>query len=222
MNKRKAKYFVLEGVEGCGKTTHCKLLAEYLRSKGFRVLETKEPGTPLAPLTMELRKVMLDAKYESQMTPVAREFVSQAIRSIHVEKVIIPALQEYDYIIQDRGILSGLSYGHACGNQHLFLAQLASEVCKNTGGDWSELYDMVVYLKNDVTKGLEIAKQSKQEFATGDAIEAKGNEFMATVAKDMDRMVNAFPYCIINVEGKSVDENFREILRNLNLGEHFE
>ena len=49
MTPRKAKYYVLEGVDGCGKTTHCKKLAEYLRAKGFRVLETKEPGSPLAP-----------------------------------------------------------------------------------------------------------------------------------------------------------------------------
>lgn len=222
MNQRKAKYYVLEGVDGCGKTTHCKKLAEYLRAKGFRVLETKEPGSPLAPLTMELRGVMLDAKHESQMTVVAREFVSQAIRSIHIEKVIIPALQEYDFIIQDRGILSGLSYGHVCGNPHLLLAQLAYEVCRNAGRDWSELYDQVVYLKSDPSKGLAVAKQSKQEFTQGDAIEAKGNEFMVKVAKDMDGMVNAFPHCIIDVEGKSVDENFKEILRNLNLGENFE
>ena len=56
----------------------------------------------------------------------------------------------------------------------------------------------------------------------GDAIEAKGNEFMVKVAKDMDGMVNAFSHCIIDVEGKTVDENFNEILRNLNLGENFE
>lgn len=219
---RKARYFVFEGVDGSGKTTHCKKLAEYLRTKGFRVLETKEPGSPLAPLTMELRGVMLDAKHESQMTVVAREFISQAIRSIHIEKVIIPALQEYDFIIQDRGILSGLSYGHVCGNQHLLLAQLAYEVCKNTGRDWSELYDNVIYLKNNVIKGLATAKESKKEFTSGDAIEAKGNDFMLKVAKDMEQMVSAFPHCIIDVEGKTVDENFKEILRHLNLGDNLE
>ncbi len=219
MNKRKAKYICFEGTEGSGKSTHTTKLVKYLQDKGFKVLQTKEPGTPLAPLTMELRGIMLDAKHESQMTATAREFISQAIRSIHIEKVIIPALQEYDYIIQDRGILSGISYGHACGNQHLFLAQLASEACKNTSADWHELYDKVVYLRVDPEVGLLSAQAAKKEFAAGDAIEAKGSEFMRIVRKDMDGMVHAFPHCTIDMEGKTVEENFNEILRQLDLGE---
>lgn len=219
MKKRKAKYICFEGTEGSGKSTHTAKLVKYLQDKGFKVLQTKEPGTPLAPLTMELRGIMLDAKHEPQMTVAAREFISQAIRSIHIEKVILPALEEYDFIIQDRGILSGIAYGHACGNSHLFLAQLASEVCRSFQGDWHELYDKVVYLKNDAAKGLALAKQTKQEFAAGDAIEARGDEFMVRVAKDMNEMVHAFSHCTINVEGKTVEENFIEILRNLNLGE---
>jgi dTMP kinase len=214
----KAKYFVFEGTEGCGKTTHTIKLAKYLQDKGFKVLLTKEPGTPLSSLTMELRGIMLDAKYEPQMTPAAREFISQAIRSIHIDKIILPALDEYDFIIQDRGLLSGIAYGNACGNTHLFLSQLASEVCRNFKGSWHELYTKVIYLKIDPVTGLLSAQASKREFVAGDAIEAKGNEFMRLVGKNMDEMVHAFPHCTIDMEGKTVDENFNEILRNINLG----
>lgn len=217
--KRKAKYFCFEGTEGSFKTTNAVKLAKYLEDKGFKVLLTKEPGTLHAPLTMELRGLMLDAKYEPQMTILAREFISQAIRSIHVDKVILPALTEYDYIIQDRGLLSGFCYGHISGNSHIFLNELAAEVCRNAKCDWHDLYDKVIYLKNDVARGLELARQSKQEFVAGDAMEAKGREFMLKVAKDMDQMVHAFPHCTINVEGKTVEENFNEILRNIDLGE---
>jgi dTMP kinase len=219
---KKAKYYVFEGMEGSGKSTHTKKLVNYLRSKGFKVLETREPGSPHAPLTMELRKIMLDSKYDSELTIPAREFISQAIRSIHIEKVIVPAFQEYDYIIQDRGILSGVAYGHACGNSHLLLSQLAAETCRAAKCDWHELYDKVIYLKNDVVKGLARAKEAKQEFETGDAMEAKGNEFMLRVAKDMNEMVHAFPHCTIDMEGKTVEENFAEILRNIGLGDKLE
>lgn len=216
---RKAKYICLEGTEGSGKSTHTAKLVQYLTERGFKVLQTKEPGTPLAPLTMVLRGIMLDAKHDSELTIPARELISQAIRSIHLEKVIVPALAEYDYIIQDRGILSGMAYGHQCGNSHWDLNQLAAFVTRTTGQPWHDLYDLIIYLKNDAAKGLARAKQSKQEFAAGDAMEAKGNEFMFNVAKDMDEMVQAFPHRIINMEGKSVDENFQEILRNIGLGE---
>lgn len=216
---RKAKYLCFEGTEGAGKSTHTKKLADYLTAKGYKVLLTKEPGTPLVPLTMELRKVMLDATYDSQLTVPARELISQAIRSVHIDKLIMPALSEYDYIIQDRGILSGMAYGHACGNNHLFLNHLAAEVCKNADRSWHDLYDKVIYLKVDPAVGLLSAQKAKQEFAAGDAIEAKGNDFMRQVRKDMDEMVHAFPHCTINMEGKTVEENFKEILRNIGLGD---
>jgi thymidylate kinase len=78
---------------------------------------------------------------------------------------------------------------------------------------------MIVYLRNDPAKGLSRAKNAKQEFAAGDAMEAKGDYFMERVAVDMDEMVHAFPHCTINMEGKTVEENFNEILRNIGLGE---
>ena len=113
---KKAKYICLEGTEGVGKTTQTRKLVDTLRARGYAVLETKEPGSPHSPLTMTLRGIMLDNQYDSQMTRPAREFISQAIRSIHLEQVIVPNLYKYDFIIQDRGILSGYAYGTACGN----------------------------------------------------------------------------------------------------------
>src|ERR1019366_1877729 len=118
----------LEGCEGVGKTTQTQKLVDHLRAKGFKVLQTKEPGTSHLPLTMQLRGIMLDKQYDEQLTVAARELISQAIRSIHIEKLILPALTEYDYIIQDRGILSGLAYGSACGNDVDWLLDLVDAV----------------------------------------------------------------------------------------------
>jgi dTMP kinase len=127
------KYICIEGTEGVGKTTQTQKLVDHLRNLGYSVLQTKEPGTAHSPLTMELRNIMLNAKYEEQLTRTARELISQAIRSIHVEKVIKPAYGKYDFIVQDRGILSGLAYGEACGNDIGWLESLAQKYCID---DW--------------------------------------------------------------------------------------
>ena len=214
-----ARYICIEGTEGVGKTTQTQKLVDYLRSKGYSVLQTKEPGTPHAPLTMELRNIMLNAAYDSQLTMTARELISQAIRSIHIEKVIIPALNEYDYIVQDRGVISGLAYGAACGNSTSFLQELADTVCYRTAHVPERLYTNVVYLTGDVRKGLDKAKSSKQEFAAGDAIEMKGYDFMETVNTYMTNLVGKFPTTTISVDNKSIDEVFAEILKSLSLGE---
>jgi dTMP kinase len=212
----RARYICLEGTEGVGKTTQTDNLVQYLQDKGYRVLKTKEPGTPLSPLTMELRKIMLDAQYENQMTTPARELVSQAIRSIHLEKVIKPALDCYDFIVQDRGILSGLAYGTSCGNDSDWLNELACSV--NTINDnYTTLYDTVIYLTGDVSKGLETALNSKQEFEAGDAMEARGNDFLQGVSKNMEMFSKHFNTKTVNVDNKDIQQVFGEILGALNL-----
>lgn len=222
---KKAKYIVIEGVEGVGKTTQTDLLVKTLRDRGFSVLQTKEPGTPLVPLTMVLRGIMLDNQYESQMTRPAREFISQAIRSIHLEHLIVPNIDKYDFIVQDRGILSGYAYGTGCGNQYGFLQQLSNEVVDSADNNLNlfppsatKIYDSVVYLRGDSKKGLAKAKAAKQEYAAGDAMESKGDSFMEQVSFNMDFMSEAFNTVKIEVDGKSIDEVHNEILAGLGLG----
>jgi len=225
---RQCKYIVIEGVEGVGKTTQTQKLVDYLRSKGYSVLQTKEPGTPLCPLTMQLRSIMLDNQYDKVLTRPARELISQAIRSIHLERVVYPAMLEYDFIIQDRGIISGLSYGVACDNKRDALMSLLDYIIPerefdnnkfdNTGFD-KPLYDTVIYLKGDPSKGLETALGAKQEFETGDAMESRGVSFINQAAKNMDEEAEMFNAATINVDGKSIDQVFEDILNVLDLKE---
>lgn len=215
---RKARYICLEGTEGVGKTTQTENLVNYLRSKGYNVIQTKEPGTPLSPLTMELRKIMLDNKYDKQITGTARELLSQVIRAVHLNNIIKPGLNEADFIVQDRGILSGLAYGTACGNDTDWLCGLAEDVTFESFPELEhpyELYDEVIYLKGNVSDGLDRALTSKQEFETGDAMESRGVDFIQQVSLEMDEMSNWFNSTVIDVSGKNVDEVFQEIVTTL-------
>jgi thymidylate kinase len=216
--QKKARYVVFEGTDGVGKSTNVEKLSTYLRNKGFKVLTTKEPGTPLAPATMELRGLMLNAKYANDINPEARELISQAIRSIHINKVIVPALSEYDFIIQDRGILSGLAYGSACGNNSDWLRQMSNKICVDALNlPFYKLYDDVVYLKGDTRRALAAAKNAKQEYAEGDVIENQGNALMEQVAYFMNGFSYVFGAKDVNVDNKSIDEVFAEILEVLKI-----
>ena len=214
-----ARYICLEGTEGVGKTTQCNKLVYDLMVRGYKVLQTKEPGSPHSPLTMVLRTIMLDKQYDQELTTEARELVSQAIRSIHLRKVIYPNLNNYDFIIQDRGMLSGLAYGVACGNNKAWIEDLLQNVVdplKETS--IYNLYDNVVYLQGNVDKGLAMAQSSKQEFKTGDAIEAKGVDFMRTVANNMQNYSKDFNGVrYINVDGKSIEDVSKDIMEALEL-----
>ena len=215
------KYLCIEGVEGIGKTTQTQKLVDHLRSLGYKVLQTKEPGTSHSPLTMELRNIMLNSKYELEMTTSARELISQAIRSIHLEKVIKPAYDKYDFIIQDRGLLSGFAYGEACGNDLHWMGGIGEHIVYQSQLSGLNLYDMVILLTGSVEAGLDKAISSKQEFEAGDAIEMKGLSFMNNVNANMVAYSSRFNTTSINVDGKNVDEVFADILNAINIrGNH--
>lgn len=205
----RAFHICFEGTEGCYKTTNAKALADSLRASGKLVLETKEPGTSHLPLTMILRGIMLDSKYESEMTRQARELISQAIRSIHTTRLITPALEKYDYIVQDRGILSGIAYGVACGNHKKEIESLLNFIYEGE----VQGYDLIIYLKGEVETDLKRALAVKQEFKTGDAMEGRGLNFIKEVEGYFYDLIKVRDdVVIIDVVNKSREEILHEII----------
>lgn len=208
--RKKPFYICFEGVEGSYKTTNAKQLADSLRRAGYTVLETKEPGQSHIQLTQLLRGIMLQNEYASDMTPLARELISQAIRSIHIEKLVAGA--DVDFIVQDRGTLSGKAYAESIGHAPLFIDLLTLKSTQALNSTSWNIYDKVILLVNDPAKGLALAKQ-KQEFDTGDAMEEMGAEFMRKV---LDHMIFTTAgeknVSHIFVEGKTREQLQSEIL----------
>jgi len=163
---------------------------------------------------------MLSSEFDNQLTITAREFISQAIRSIHLEKLILPQLtknSEYDFIIQDRGIISGLAYGEACGNDINFLFNLMEKVIQPLNKTVYSIYDHVIYLKGDTKKSLQKALECKQEYSAGDAIEAKGLDFMKNVELLMESHISKFNTTTIYVDNKDIETVFEEIKTKLDI-----
>lgn len=223
---KKAKYILFEGSEGTGKTTQATKIVEALRNKGLAVLDTKEPGTSHSPITLELRKIMLDGKYEENFqgdAKVAREMISQSIRTLHLQNVVFPNLEKNDYIIQDRGIVSGLAYGVACENEYSLIEYLSTQAIgakrRSEGKSIYNLYDQIIYFKGNLKKGLDRALAAKQEFASGDAMENKGLSFLEQVNQNFEDYLKNFAHetnvVTIEVEGKTIEEITQEILSKI-------
>ena len=102
----KGLFITFEGGDGCGKTTQIKLLDEYLRSKGYQTLLTREPGSK--GLGIKLREILLN--YDGEVSPRAESFLFLADRAQHVDCIIKPALENGVIVLCDRHTDSTVAY----------------------------------------------------------------------------------------------------------------
>ncbi len=113
-------FIVLDGADGCGKTTQTRLLAQALEAKGIDVLVTHEPGDTRAGL--RIREVLLDPA-TGDLDPLAEAFLFCADRVQHVNTVIRPALERGRTVVCDRYASATAVYQGYAGGLGFELAQ---------------------------------------------------------------------------------------------------
>jgi dTMP kinase len=89
----------LEGIDGSGKSTQGRRLAETLRARGHKVTLTREPGG--SPGAEEIRRLVLEGAVD-RWSPETEILLFTAARRDHLEKTIRPALARGEIVITDR------------------------------------------------------------------------------------------------------------------------
>lgn len=92
-------FLSLEGIDGSGKSTQARLLAEALRSRGHAVTLTREPGG--SPGAEEIRRLVLEGATD-RWSAETEILLFTAARRDHLEKTIRPALARGEIVITDR------------------------------------------------------------------------------------------------------------------------
>ncbi|MEE4243265.1 MAG: dTMP kinase [Desulfopila sp.] len=108
---------VFEGIDGTGKSTQLKLLAEYLSEKGHDVISTREP-------TDGIYGQKIRALYRNRDKTRKEEELSLFLldRREHVDRVLNPALAAGRTILCDRYFLSTIAYQGAAGMDPSYIA----------------------------------------------------------------------------------------------------
>ncbi len=106
-------FVALDGPDGTGKSTQCRLLADRLRAAGVPVTAAVDPGG--TPLGAKLREILLFGR-ETAMSTRAEALLFMASRAQLVADVIRPALARGDVVVSDRFVTANVVYqGHAGG-----------------------------------------------------------------------------------------------------------
>jgi dTMP kinase len=93
------RFITLEGIEGAGKSTLARYVADWLSERGIAVRLTREPGG--TPLAERLRQIVLERGTEP-LSAVSETLLMFAARSQHVESVILPSLAAGQWVVCDR------------------------------------------------------------------------------------------------------------------------
>jgi dTMP kinase len=139
---RRGRFITLEGIEGAGKSTVARALAEAIGARGTAVELTREPGG--TPLAEQLRQLLL-ARGGEAMTPAAETLLMFAARSVHVSNRIVPALARGTWVICDRFTDATHAYqGGGRGVDGSLIDALARAVHANAQPDRTLLLDLPV------------------------------------------------------------------------------
>ena len=145
-------FLSFEGIDGSGKSTQARRLADALRGKGHRVTLTREPGG--SPGAEEIRRLVLEGDPD-RWSPETELLLFTAARRDHLEKTIRPAVQRGDVVITDRFADSTRMYqGLARGN-------LAAEV--------DQLHALMIGVEPDLTFLIDIPPEAGLARATARA-----------------------------------------------------
>ena len=159
-------FISLDGLDGAGKSTQCRLLADWLRGRGLDVVECADPGgTEVGDV---LRQLLLD--HRGHMTVSCEALLFMASRAQLVAEVIGPALAAGKAVICDRFLLANVVYQGYAG-----------------GLDPQKLWDIGLFaiggLQPDVTFVLDLPLEAAQarRKSSADRMERRDGAFFAKV-----------------------------------------
>ena len=180
-------FITFEGIDGSGKTTQLKLLAETLRNKGFDVLETKEPGgTQLGQIISE---ILLNPDH-TQLASPAEMLLFIADRIQHLHEVITPALEEGKTVLCDRYHHSTLAYQG--GGRQIDL-------------NWLHSIENRFIIIPDLTFLLNISVEESKRRTKNKSecrMEDEDKLFFGRVIKAYAQLQSAYPHRIINIQAE--------------------
>lgn len=183
----RARFIALEGVDGSGKSTQARMLAEALTARGVPVVLTREPGG--TPLGEGLRGLLLDGAV-TRIGPVAEAYLFAAARAALVEEVVRPALERGAWVVTDRFVDSSLAYQGAAGGLGL---DAVWDLNRRAVGDCLPDLAVVIDVPVDVA--------AERRCAGPDRIEAQGPGFQERVADGYRALAARFPERVAMVPG---------------------
>ncbi|MBE0367706.1 MULTISPECIES: dTMP kinase [Pseudoalteromonas] len=198
-----AKFIVIEGLEGAGKSTAMQACQQFLADKAIDFIQTREPGgTPLAEALRDLVK----QQHEESIAAETELMMMYAARMQLLHNVITPALNKGQWVVGDRHDMSSQAYqGGGRGLPQEALTALSGIVLQG--------------LKPDLTLYLDIRPEIGLARAKGrgelDRIELEAMSFFERTRARYLTLANADEHCVIINAEQPIERVHKDIIAAL-------
>ncbi len=201
----KQKFFSLEGLDGCGKSTQIKLIEQKLVEQGHAVTLIRDPGG--TTVSEKIRELILDPDC-SDLGSMTELFLYSASRAQLVEEIIKPALERGDIVLADRFGWSTLAYqGFGRGLNATEIETLLKITC---GAIWPQL-TFILDIPVEVFRA-----RSDKDNRVPDRIEKEAGEFFERVRTGYKDVASKNPADVVLLDGtREMQDLHEEIVQKI-------
>ena len=199
---KKGLFLTIEGPDGSGKSTQIGFITEFLQSRGYETVLTREPGG--TQIGEKIRDIILD-KENREMDSMTETMLYAASRAQHVAQIIKPALEAGKAVICDRfvdSIISYQGYGRKLGDSVTYINEYAIMGC---------VPDITFLMKIPPDRSMDRITSGSR-----DRLELEKMEFHRRVYEGYMELEKLYPARITGIDaGRSIEEIKEEIHKHL-------
>jgi len=218
LDRWRGRFIVLDGPDGCGKTTQLHLLAAHLEERGLDVRTARDPGG--TAIGDKIRDLLLD-RDNGEIDPMCEMMLFMASRAQLVAEVVRPALAAGRVVLCDRFVSATVAYQGASGIDPKLIVQVG-EVA--VAGLWPEL-TIVLDVPPEVGMSRVGSRSDWTETSpdaagtgspVGDRMEVRGAEYHAKVRENYRRLGEVYPAPVVGIDAaRPREEVFADLLAAL-------
>lgn len=202
MTTRRGLFLTFEGLDGCGKTTQMRMLAERLRASGETVIETAEPGG--TEIGGAIRRILLDPAND-HLSSTAEMLLYFAARAQNLDEIVRPATARGEIVLCDRWTDSTWAYqgyGRELGVD--VIRSLDRIACRGRQPD------LTLWIDVDLETSLKRAKSRNEETESADRMDDQSRAFYERVLRGYEALEAEEPGRVVRVDGRGDLETVAE------------
>ena len=212
----KGIFIVLEGIDGCGKSTQIQHLSKWLPQSGLipegsKLITTREPGG--TKLGNSIRELLLRNYNDNSPEPLTELLLYAADRAQHVSQVILPALNNGHWVISDRFSSSTMAYqGFGRDLNKRMIEKLEDIATKGITPNLTLLLDI------SVTESIKRRRNNSK-----DRIESEGKIFLERVSDGFNSIAKDKKWITVSshekeeLVSKAIEKEIMKLLNKSNL-----